>query len=207
MNTKSKGVIWTFVAIILFVGLIVWGKNASHKAVKTVENPTILAGLQNGNAPWPAEIVHLFERLHQIGLPALSTEGTVLHIHQHLDIFIHGHQVLVPAGIGINTDAQFISPLHVHDDTNVIHVESPTMQTFTLGQFFDVWGVQLTNDCIGGYCTTDGQTFKVFSNGMPYTGNPRDLALNAHQEIVIAYGTPAELPATIPSTYAFPDGE
>jgi len=47
-----------------------------------------LSGIQTGNAPWPVELDHRQERLSVIGLPALSEEGMVLHIHQHLDIFI-----------------------------------------------------------------------------------------------------------------------
>jgi len=30
--------------------------------------------------------------------------------------------------------------------------------------------------------------------------------LDAHQEIVVAVGTPAQLPSPIPSSYAFPAG-
>ena len=175
------------------------------------KQPTVSGNLDSvstSTAPWPAETAHLRERLSAIGLPALSNEGTALHIHQHLDIFIHGTTTPVPEGIGIHEadGANFIASIHVHDTTGIVHVESPTVQTFTLGQFFDIWGVRLSSTCIGGYCSDGTNTFKLYVNGMLYADDPRKLELASHQEIVITYGTDAEVPKTIPSTYAFPDG-
>jgi hypothetical protein len=103
--------------------------------------------------------------------------------------------------------AGFISDIHLHDGTGVIHVESSKVQTFTLGQFFDIWGVKFTKDSIGDYVATGEKTLKIYSNGTLYEGDPRQLSLQAHQEIVIIYGTNAEAPQSIPSTYAFPSGE
>jgi hypothetical protein len=208
MNKTSSGSLWAIGIAILIIVLLVWSYKTSHKPATTVANPTELVGLQaTTTLPWPPEIDHLRERLTAIGLPALSSEGTALHIHQHLDIFIHGNSVAVPPSIGISGFAGFISQLHVHDSTSVIHVESPTIQTFTLGQFFDVWGVKFTADCIGGYCADATSTLKMYVNGDLYSGDPRLLALSAHQEIVVVYGTPEETPKTIPSAYVFPDGE
>jgi hypothetical protein len=55
----------------------------------------------------------------------------------------------------------------------IIHVESPTVGKFYLGQFFDIWGVRLTSDCIGGYCTDATNTLTVYVNGEKYAGDPR----------------------------------
>jgi hypothetical protein len=167
-------------------------------------DPNNLSGIQTGDAPWPVEIDHLGNRLSALGLPALQKEGTVLHIHQHLNIFIDGKNVSVPAGIGINTDAMFISPIHTHENDAIIHVESPTAQEFTLGQFFDIWGVRFTDKCIGGYCNQGDKTLRVFLNGNLFSGDPRKLVLQQHQEIVVTYGTPEDLINPIPSTYVFP---
>jgi hypothetical protein len=181
---------------------------ASHIETQTIPPATtgILPGLQTGPLPWTANIDNLRDRLADIGLPALAQEGTVLHIHQHLDISINGASVTIPAGIGINEDAGFISPIHVHDTTGIIHVESPTVQTFTLGQFFDIWGVRLSPVCIGGYCASESMSLRVYVNGKLYQGNPRDIELAAHQEIYIYYGASKDIPQTIPSTYQFPAG-
>ena len=192
---------------ILLIFLLLASAQFTSKPVATIADPSSLSDIQTGNAPWSNEIATLAVRLKAIGLPALSQEGTVLHIHQHLDIFVDGQPVAVPAGVGINQAAQFISPIHVHDDTGVIHVESPQVQTSTLGQFFDVWGVKFTKDSIGGYVATGDKTLKVYVNGKLYESDPRTLALEAHQEIVIAYGTDKELPNPILASYSFPAGE
>jgi len=209
MSTSNKIIL--VVTAILFVLIVGFGIKAalqsSNQSVSVAPSTasSTLPGLQTGNAPWIAEIDHLKERLADIGLPALAEEGTVLHIHQHLDIFIHGKSVPVAAGIGINELAGFISPIHVHDDTGIIHVESPTIQTYTLGQFFDIWGVAFSANSIGGYTNDASSTLQVYVNGSKFNGDPRTLALAAHQEIVITYGTAEEQPV-IPSSFDFPAG-
>jgi hypothetical protein len=203
---KNKSVWWVIGIVVLIAALLMVGRITKRPA-QTVSDPSTLPGLQTGNVPWPPEIEHLALRLSQDGLPALSAEGTVLHIHQHIDIFIDGKPIVVPANIGISQAAGFISPIHVHDTTGVIHEESPTIQDFSLGQFFDIWGVKFTKDCIGGYCSADAKLLKVYSNGTLVEGDPRKLKLEAHQEIAITYGTNEEAPTSTPSSFAFPIGE
>ncbi len=170
-------------------------------------DPGSLPGMLAGPAPWPNNTADLKARLSAMGLPALSSEGTVLHIHQHLDIFIDGTREAVPSDIGILTSPQLVfSPLHTHDTSGIIHVESPTQETFTLGQFLDVWGVRFTQTCIGGYCNGGGKTLQVFVDGHEVTGDPTQVELQPQQEIVVAYGTPAALPSPAPSSYTFPVG-
>lgn len=167
-------------------------------------NPDTLAGIQAGEAPWPAQIERLRERLSQIGLPALAAEGSVLHIHQHLDIFINGQALAIPPEIGVNEAAGFISPVHTHGPDAIIHVESPRVETFTLGQFFDVWGVRFTNQCLGSYCSEGDRTLKVYINGDLYKDDPRQIKLKERQQIVVIYGRADESPKPIPSSYNFP---
>lgn len=167
-------------------------------------SPKIPSPLQTGPAPWPPDTKHLREHLADIGLPALASEGVALHTHQHLDIFINNQAVTIPARIGIGPDNSFISPIHTHDTTGFIHVESPTVTTYTLGQFFDIWGVRFSDTCLGGYCHNSSQTLSLYSNGRKIQNNFRSLTLSAHQEIVLIYGTSAALPSPIPTGYIFP---
>jgi hypothetical protein len=129
------------------------------------------------------------------GLDMLGEEGQVLHIHVHLDVFVNGTPVSVPPEIGIDVAAQRISPLHTHDDTGVIHVESPVVRDFTLGQFFAEWQQPLTANPAG--------PTSVYLDGKPYSGYPAALVLRAHQEIAVVYGT---APARIPLDYSFAEG-
>ena len=71
-------------------------------------------------------------------------------------------------------------------------------KTYTLGDFFDIWGVQLGPNIVGpahGHVT-------AFYNGSLYKGNPRDLPLNKHAQIQLDVGKPLIAPQTI----TFPDG-
>jgi hypothetical protein len=195
--------IWILILVLVLIILAAIAVLSRHPSTPV----SATTGIATSEAPWPAELTHLKDRLTAIGLPALSAEGTALHIHQHLDIYVHGKRIDVPAGIGIHESfPPFISPIHVHDTTGIVHVESPTVQTFTLGEFFDIWGVRLSSACLGGYCADATSSLLVYVNGAPYTGDPRALALAAHQEIVIIYGTTAELPQPIPASYSFPQG-
>jgi hypothetical protein len=158
-----------------------------------------IPGLQSGPPPWGNSSAVLSDRLSLLHLDALGAEGEVIHIHQHLDIYVNGKKVQVPALVGIDTNGQFLTQLHTHDTTGILHVESPTNTSFRLGQFFGEWGVKLTANCIGSYCGHLGW----WVDGKKQVGNPAQLKLAAHQEIVIASGTP---PTVIPSSYKFPAG-
>jgi hypothetical protein len=158
-----------------------------------------LGALQTGPPPWNNGVGGLTDRLQSLDLSQLGAEGTVLHIHQHLDLYVQGKKVVLPALIGIY-DNSYITEVHVHDNSGVIHVESPTQRDFTLGQLFGEWGVKLTANCVGRYC---GHV-KWWVNGAPQTGDPAQLVLEAHQETVIAAGPP---PLVIPKSYKFPEGE
>jgi len=58
-------------------------------------DPATLPGILTGPAPWPANTEDLTARLAAIGLPALAAEGTALHIHQHLDLYVNGTKQVV----------------------------------------------------------------------------------------------------------------
>ena len=188
------------VAVLVAAGVIaavVALAGGSSSSPKTVAESS-LAGLQAGPAPWDANTDQLRERLNTLGLPALTQEGTVLHIHQHLDLFVNGKKQSVPMAIGIK-GSEFIATIHTHDPTGVIHVESPTQQDFTLGQFFGVWGVRFTPTAVGGY-----RGYRLYVDGKRYTGDPTRLVLGDHQEIALVVG---RAPAKIPASYSFPAGE
>jgi hypothetical protein len=155
--------------------------------------------LQTGAPPWPSESSLLASRLRPSGLDALTMEGTALHHHEHLDLYVNGRHVTVPALVGIDEQAGFLTELHTHDASGIVHVESPVKRSFTLGQFFCEWGVKLNETCLGPY----RGRLAWWVNGKRMRGNPALLPLRQHQEIVLAAGRP---PATVPTSYAFPSG-
>jgi hypothetical protein len=158
-----------------------------------VVNVRALPGLEAGPPPWPAETGRLRARLDAIGVPARA--GTTLHTHQHLDVFLNGRRVVVPAGIGIGE--RLISALHTHDASGVIHVESATVRSYSLAELFAVWGVRLTKTCLGDECGAGKLHF--FVDGKP-AADPNRIVLTHHQEIAVAFGPP---PEPVPSSYGF----
>ena len=168
-----------------------------------------LPGLMVGKVPWAANNgVGLRQRLKAIGLHALPTEGVRVHIHEHLDVVVNGKLYPVPALIGINVGERFITELHTHDESGIIHVESPTNRTFTLGDFFDVWGLRFSKQCLGGYCSNGPKHVYVWVNARRVHSDPRKIVLLRHQEIVVVYGTLASIKplGSIPAAYPFPQG-
>jgi hypothetical protein len=158
------------------------------------------------------------ELITKAGLTPQVKEFLSYHVHAHLDVFINGEPVVVPAGIGIDiTDPGVqtgpgpsyggieecehpcISPLHTHDTTGILHTEAAAEHPNTLGEFFIEWGVALNDRCVGDYCEPD-TTIQVYVNGTAYDGNPADIALADQTEIAIVIGTaPAEIPSAFPT--------
>ncbi len=169
---------------------------------------------------WPAPPDPL-ERTLAAGLEPERKEFLIHHVHAHLDVFVDGEPIAVPAAIGINIDdpevkrskdpdgavayggitrcrKPCISPLHTHDGTGIIHTESASPEPNTLGQFFTEWGVRVSESCVGEYCSPERIAFYV--NGKPYRQDPRAIELTDRKEIAIVIGTP---PAQIPKTADF----
>ncbi len=176
------------------------GKDASGatKAPATDDKPAA------STVSWPAP-ADPSARVKAAGLPMLGQEGQVLHIHSHLDVYVDGRAVTVPALIGIDEAQQQISPLHTHDTTGVVHIESPVKKDFTLGQFMTEWNVPISEDALGPLKTGGGKELHVYVNGKEQNGDPAALKLAAHAEIAVVYGSPADK-VKVPTSYNWPEG-
>jgi len=77
--------------------------------------------------------------------PCIRGEGVGLLYHWHTDLSISSGaaSVSIPAGIGISTFC--LEPLHTHDATGRIHVETDVAQLYSIGDFFRVWGKSFGN--------------------------------------------------------------
>ena len=129
-------------------------------------------------------------------------ETESLHIHDLINIFVNGQQRRLPAGAGVAaprlpehlTSGLFVdnSPqgclywLHTHANDGILHIESPIKASFTLGQFFDIWGQPLSSDQVG---PAHGPVV-AFVNGRRFQGNPRDIPLLTHGTIQLDVGSP-----------------
>jgi hypothetical protein len=135
----------------------------------------------------------------------LAQEVLTVHYHTHLDVIVNGQPVTVPAYIGIDLNRQKISPLHTHDTTGVIHIESGENIPFTLGQFFTEWGQMLTRQQVGPVTVQPGQQVRVYRNGQLVSGDPASVVFKAHDEDVVWVG-PSSEQSQVPSSYSFPNG-
>lgn len=86
------------------------------------------------------------------------------HDHVVMSIVMNGRQMEIPEGVGMQPDLWHdhsldrfgpsgISPLHTHDTSGTIHIESTSPREFTVGEFIAVMG--LDPDTVTGM-TVDG---------------------------------------------------
>lgn len=72
------------------------------------------------------------------GIQCDGVEHLAFHNHTKLVIKIHNDTVAIPEGMGIIPNS-CIFWLHTHDDSGIIHIESPIERSFTLGKFLNIW--------------------------------------------------------------------
>jgi hypothetical protein len=128
------------------------------------------------------------------GIRCDVAEGSTFHIHAHLAILDHGKRVIVPELIGIPADSTCLYWLHTHMPDGIIHIESPLFRSFSLGDFFDIWGQPLTTGKADGAKAKPGQ-LRAYVNGELHKGNPRSIDLVQHADIVLEVGPPYHKPA------------
>jgi hypothetical protein len=146
------------------------------------------------------------------GITCQTDEQVAFHIHARLRIVVRGQSREIPAGVGIAAPLEeeltpagrFVAAascfmwLHTHAADGIVHIESPTKRTYTLGEFFDIWGQPLNRSRIG---PVRGPVTAIF-NGRVFTRDPRQIPLLAHSQIELEVGRPLVEPDEI----AFPRG-
>ncbi|MDF0682029.1 MAG: hypothetical protein P0116_13810 [Candidatus Nitrosocosmicus sp.] len=105
-----------------------------------------------------------------------------MYIHPHIAMMVDGKQIVIPKDIGISpllwkehTLDKFgmqampemgmsgMAPLHTHDDSGIIHVESTKNRNYTLGEFLNIWGgLNFENKLVNA--TIDGKPITDYNN-------------------------------------------
>jgi hypothetical protein len=170
---------------------------------------------------WPAP-PNPMALTRKAGLTPETHEFVFLHVHSHLDVFVSGKRVVVPAGIGIDIrnpavrrfnapdgtvgyggikpacKKPCISPLHTHFDDGVLHTEAKEHEFNRLGQFFKEWNVRLSGKCVATFCKPR-RKIAVYVDGKRFAGDPRTIQLRDKREIAIVIGkAPAHIPSKFP---------
>lgn len=125
------------------------------------------------------------------GVGCATTER--YHIHAMISFYRDGIRLGIPEHIGLNGCTY---EMHTHDAyTGVVHIETDVQKNFVLGQFFAVWGQNLSRSGAAGIAGP--VRFYTVDNGVlgVYTGDPALIPLTAHREVLLITGT---APATVP---------
>jgi hypothetical protein len=157
-------------------------------------------------------------------IPCDQLEHTQTHYHAAIQIVYQGVVHPIPSNIGIVTNSTGAVTcyywLHVHAaNPNVIHIESPANDTFTLGQFFTVWTTwskanggpsqPLDATHVSTITLTPEQKLVVYidlkdgKGPQLYAGDPKAIVLKAHEVITLEI-TPPEV--TPPPAFTFTSG-
>ncbi|WP_427172261.1 hypothetical protein [Arthrobacter sp. 92] len=158
--------------------------------------------VQRTSDPWALQ-PGATERILAAGMPILTDEGTGEHYHAHLDVYLDGKAITVPAWIGFTDGAPGqlagVSPAHTHDATGIIHIESEKPgQRYLLTQVLQEWGVLAGAGSIGGHPAGE---WTVYVNGVQQAAPVGQVVLRGWDEIALTHG---DTPSPLPSSYAFP---
>ena len=133
------------------------------------------------------------------GLDCLANMPDDYHVHTHVTIYLNGEALAIPQNIGIESGPpRCFYTIHTHDHSGKLHVEAAAPGTFTLGQFFAVWGETLNSTTLADlsgmpvvvYVTDEGAT-----TATQVADNWSAIELTSHREITIQVGTPiTEIP-------------
>lgn len=127
------------------------------------------------------------------GIQCNTSEGAVTHIHQHLVIYDRGQLVPVASDVGdnaIGSSTPCLFWLHTHSPDGVIHVEAPNQQTYTLGQFFDIWSQPLSRTTVAAARADASHPLRAYVNGRLYRGDPPTIRLTDRERITMEVGPP-----------------
>lgn len=140
------------------------------------------------------------------GVQCEAQEQVVYHIHAHLQVYVNGTPRALPAAIGMVGPVSEQTPygpfygaqqcyyfLHTHASDGIIHIESPSVRIYTLGNFFDEWNQPLGATQVAG----DKGKVTAFVNNKPWTKNPRAIPLVPHASIQLDVGSPVIPPHEI----------
>lgn len=132
--------------------------------------------------------------------PPGAAEDIPMHIHPHLAILRGQQEANLPPDIGSNpnhwnfhdldtySQAPGFAPIHTHDSTGDIHVESTVTRAYTLGEFFAIWGQPFGPDQVVDLVPDANHTLTMKVDGVESTAWG-SLVLEDQQQIEVHYDT------------------
>lgn len=88
----------------------------------------------------------------EFNLEEIHSVPLARHDHVLLTILVNGRPAVIPEGVGMNPNLWHdhsldrygpsgISPMHTHDTSGTIHIESTSQREYTVGEFLGVMGI------------------------------------------------------------------
>ncbi len=199
--TRSRVLLMVIGAAVLLTGVVAFRAFAGISPSPSPSSPANLLASTDGQAQ--GESVD--------GISCQQSEQVVYHVHAELMVFVGGQSRIIPEGIGIvppittvaSTEGPFVVSgrcfywLHSHTRDGIIHIESPSERTYTLGNYFDIWKQPLSTTQVG----PASGAVTAYVSGVRFTGDPRSIPLTAHAVIQLNVGK--DVP---PQTFTFPPG-
>jgi hypothetical protein len=150
-------------------------------------------GHRIGTPHWPEGNTSMGGQGQPIGpMQCLESQPVAYHVHTHVSIYLNGEQLAIPthAGFVEGTTNDCHYPLHTHDWSGLVHVHGTAAGTFTLGQFFSIWGQPLSSTDVAGLVGMPVRVF-VTENGVATenTGDWSAIELTSRRHITIQVGT------------------
>jgi hypothetical protein len=146
-----------------------------------VDRPEPAPAIQRETAaPWDAPR-DAISYIQGGGFPELSlgddTDPWVL----SLDVTVDGEAVDIPAYIGVDRLRAVQAPVHTHEPGGDVWLEGDGNRDITLGDFFYLWGVRFTDECLGATCGD----LRVEADGEQVV-NPTSLILRGHETVTVS---------------------
>lgn len=161
------------VFVVLLLSYVVW----SQKDEQVVAEP---ARPQTETVPSAST-----RATEDLVLSCTTDMATTYHIHPTLSLVINGENINIPSGIGIEQGG-CMHPIHTHETTGKIHIESPKPAEFHLSDFFLVWGKTYTKDQILDAKVDETHRIRMMVNGVE-SSDYENLILRDNDNILISY--------------------
>jgi len=106
----------------------------------------------------------------------------LMHYHATLSIVVRGEERVVPSETGVIPGC--MRGIHTHDDTGLLHIETPEPMEARLEHFFEIWEQPFTSTEFLDTTIENGESISLTVNG-ELVDDPRNHILADGQELVL----------------------
>ena len=171
------------------------GSSAGSTAPTLAAASPVADGATLGAENWQAGSTATGGQGQAVGSLNCAAAGNT-YSYTHLSIYQNGTLLALPANIGtmqptLAAPTGCVYPLNTVDESGKIRMDTTSNASYTLGQFFAIWGQPLSQTNVAGL---QGSPITVYVNDggtlSKYTGDLASLVLPPHGEVTIMIGTP-----------------